>query len=659
MASHGMIIQGKTVQAARLLARQLMHAEEQQLSIEVLDRGRYGLFGLFGRPAVIRVTARAVDDAREERPKQLEADRDGSAMVEGGLLRISDPVGRGKPVILIPGQGVLLRVNGVPVKNAREILPGEEVAVDTVSEVQSARVEVQVAPDGLTASVIVKPGITIHYELLDREPANVLQLNAKRLEERVPVLTSAQVEEALLERGVNFGLDREAIEQAAAAADGQPHVVARGEPVREGQDGFVEYLFSREPLQVPLEDEERVNYWDRYIFPSVQEGQVLATLHPPVEGKAGRKVTEEIIRPRAVRRATLRVKEGVTVSEDGRQAIALLPGRPVLEGYREPALRVVQLMVHPGDVDLRSGNLLFRGDILILGNVHPSMQVAAHGNLAVMGNAEGSLLMAGGSIFGRGSLIRCQVRAGGLRVFYNRLAPRLAALGDVLESLLREVRKVKEQMVARRRVVTNLDRRKLVALLVERRKQEITSLVEDYAAALKKADIPFPPVVRELLTGVGELIRNRDVTGPAPEELDSLASKKNEIEQLLHSLPEQPGDLFCSYAQNSTLEASGNIVVDGQGCFNSHLTAGQKASVLGTFRGGEISAGEEIRVVKVGSPGPSVGKASLRVPATGTIILRQVYPEAIVQVGQRSYLFDKDQSRVRVRLSAQGQLLFE
>ncbi|MEW6107312.1 MAG: FapA family protein, partial [Bacillota bacterium] len=359
MGSKEVVVRGRTVEEARLIASKTLQVDESQLRIEVLSKGRKGFFGFFKRPAAIRVTVVPPKKSQEGQNRRYEPELDGTAGVSGGRLRVWGPRGKGQPAVVIPTPGVILRVNGVAIRSPRPISQDDEVDVETVEEVHSARVEVEVSGDGFIASVRVTPQVTVRHELVDQAPQNVLQLLTRPHEERVKVITPAQIEEALKAKGVTFGLDHEEIRRAADAADGIPRVVARGEPVQEGRNGFVEYLFDWKPTEIVYEEEARADYRERYVYPSVKEGDVLAVLHPPVAGTPGKKVTGEVVLPRPVREAVLRVKDGVKLSEDGRKAVAVIAGRPVLEGRWVPYLRVVRLMVHSGNIDIKSGNVRF------------------------------------------------------------------------------------------------------------------------------------------------------------------------------------------------------------------------------------------------------------------------------------------------------------
>ncbi|MGE5587959.1 MAG: flagellar assembly protein A [Clostridia bacterium] len=659
MGSKEVVVRGRTVEDARLIASKTLKVDESQLRIEVVSRGRKGFFGFFKRPAAIRVTVVPQKKSQEGQNCGYEPELDGTAGVSEGRLRVWGPRGKGEPAVVIPTSGVILRVNGVVVHSPRPISQDDEVDIETVEEVHSARVEVEISDDGFIASVRVSQQVTIRHELMDQGPQNVLQLLTRRHEERAKVITPAQIEEALKAKGVTVGLDYEEILRAADAADGIPRVVARGEPVKEGRNGFVEYLFNRKPTEIVHEEEERADYWERYVYPSVKEGDVLAVLHPPVPGTPGKKVTGEMVMPRPVSEAVLRVKDGVKLSEDGRRAVAVIAGRPVLEGRWVPYLRVVRLMVHSGNIDIKSGNVRFWGDLLILGNVTEGAEVSAHGDITIIGDATGAALRAGGKVVCRGNLIGSRVHAGGLKSLYSRLAPILNDLQEILGWIIQETTRIQQHPSNRRRLKKG-DINRIVRLFIERKKKELDAIATEYTIALQAADLPFPPAIRELVQDIARITLGPvGRTEPIPDDLKSILEKKEEVDYLLDSLPDQPGDILCSYVQNSVLEASGSIIVTNEGCFDSTLRSGKQVEVKGVFRGGKIQAMGSVFVKEAGSPGLSAGKVKIKAAEQSTIRILKVYPETTVQVGGRSHVFDKEGGSVRVYLGPKGDLTIE
>lgn len=667
MDAKEMIIRGKTVQDALLIARETLGVDEDQLQVEVLGEGQQGFLGLLRRPAVIRVTVHPPNQSHICQNQDNRPDCDGTVEVRYGALYVCDAIGNGKPAVITPTPEVILRVNGVTVIELIPIHENDEIELDFQEEVYPAQIEIEIPDDCLTAHVKVTPQITIYNKLMDQDSQSMLELLTESHEVQTKTITPDQIKKALKDKGVVFGLDHSAIGEASEAADGVSKIVARGKPVQQGRNGFVEYLFDSDPVKIVYDEDERADYWERYIFPSVKKGDVLAVLHPADPGVVGMKVTGEEIPPEPVYEDVIRAKDGVKISDNGQEAIATISGRPLIEGSGITYLRVTQLMTHPGDVDMTSGNLRFWGDLLILGNVTGGMQVSALGDVTVKGNVTGATIRAGSKVVCQGSVIKSEITAGGLTTLYNQLASLVGELGTLIDDTIREATEVHEHLLSSKELRTGSDGRLdqsamagIVRLIIKKKAKSIETLINEYSVTLDTTDLPFPPVINEFIQTIKELTDNAgNPDCYSLEALGGILEKKQEVTYLLESLPDRPNDIVCNYVQNSNFEAAGDINVTDKGGFYSNLRAGRDVSVRGVFRGGEILADGNVSVNEAGSPRVSSGDVKIKVAGESTVKIHKAFPETIVQVGNRSHYVKKEQACLKVQLGTNGDIVLE
>jgi len=648
------LVHGDNLKEAHMVVQNLLEEHESIMHTEILTKGRRGFWGFFRKPATIKVIINAGQSRGYQ--KQQEREQDGMAEISEGVLKVYGPSGGRKKAVIIPAAGAILRVNGVPTRGSRQVGEDEEVEVELIKNIGEAKLEVEISKDNLIAGVRITPQITIFHQLVDQSRQNVLQLitHQQKIEKRV--ITFTEVEEALQAYGVSFGIDHNEIQKAIAAADGDWWVVARGQPVHQGKDGFVEYMFQCEPVEIKYGEEEWVNYWERYTFPGVREGEVLAVLHPAQEGLPGKDVTGKDILPKPIKEAYLQVKDGVKISDDGCKAIATISGRPVLEGYRKKYIKIVKCMIHPGDVDIKSGNLRFEGDLMILGNVKETMQVAAYGEITIMGNAADAVIQAGGKIFCRGKFFGSKVRAGGLTSFYNRVSKLLDKLDEILDWIMKESIRVREYSLHENKL-DEVYLNEIVVYLIDYKKAELEKLLNEYISIIEEQDIPFPSTIKDLVPAIKNLISSRwrkDIS--IYDEVNSIREKNQNITKILEAIPEEACDIYCSYAQGSILETNCNIIVGGQGCYQSSLIAGKQIRVNGTFRGGEMLANQDILVDEAGSEGMSAGKIKIKTSDKAIVTLNKVHPETIVRLGNQSYLFEEEMERVKMYVGVEGKI---
>ena len=96
---------------------------------------------------------------------------------------------------------------------------------------------------------------------------------------------------------------------------------------------------------------------------------------------------------------------------------------------------VLPELVHTGDVDLISGNIAFKGDVLISGDVEGGMEVKASGNIRVGGLVSRARIQAEGAILVRGNILTSVVIAGGVPSYMNEILPHIRTLADGLRKL--------------------------------------------------------------------------------------------------------------------------------------------------------------------------------------------------------------------------------
>ncbi len=91
----------------------------------------------------------------------------------------------------------------------------------------------------------------------------------------------------------------------------------------------------------------------------------------------------------------LAVGKNVKLSEDGLSALAEINGQVLLLGGK---INVEPIYTVPGDVNLRTGNILFLGTVVVRGNVEDGFSVKAAGNIEVFGSVGKCTLDAEGDI---------------------------------------------------------------------------------------------------------------------------------------------------------------------------------------------------------------------------------------------------------------------
>ncbi len=212
------------------------------------------------------------------------------------------------------------------------------------------------------------------------------------------------LEEVLRGSGVIYGVRRDVLERMVKNQIYNHEVaVAAGVPSREGVDGFFDYHFNRNPDGKPtILADGSVDYWSINKVEIVQEGQVIATYHPAVPGTDGMTVKGKTLLAKRARELPPLKGKGFTRAEDNLSYVADFDGKIELQNDRVVVSQVYEIA---GNADLSVGNIDFRGDVIIHGNVCTGVSIKASGNITVDGIVEAARLWAGKDIILRGGMM--------------------------------------------------------------------------------------------------------------------------------------------------------------------------------------------------------------------------------------------------------------
>lgn len=240
--------------------------------------------------------------------------------------------------------------------------------------------EVRISPDEMEASLyLIKPEEKTEY-------------------------TMADLLELLQKHHITFGIDMKAVELMQKGAIYQREVcVARGIRPVDGQDGYYLYNFDMDLNRKPtVREDGSVDYWSVHAVELVEAGQVIATYNEPISGQDGTTVTGKPIKAKRGRPLPPIAGKGFSRSEDGNTYTADVTGKIEMLNNRIIISSVYEVR---GDVDLRTGNIDFRGDVVIHGNVTAGAVVKASGTITVDGICEACTLEAGKGILLRGGVL--------------------------------------------------------------------------------------------------------------------------------------------------------------------------------------------------------------------------------------------------------------
>ena len=178
--------------------------------------------------------------------------------------------------------------------------------------------------------------------------------------------------------------------------------IAKGKKAVDGQDGFVEDLFSRnQSIKLKENQQGQVDYKNLGTFSPIKKNDVICKITKAVAGEPGITVKGKSLKAYNGKEAVIPRGEGTVLSDDG---LSLLAGTDGFITFERGNFIVKQKMFVEGNVDSSTGNIVFNGDVEVKGDVNAGFTIDVTGNIKIFGVVEGAILKAGGDISLKGGV---------------------------------------------------------------------------------------------------------------------------------------------------------------------------------------------------------------------------------------------------------------
>ncbi|MGI6332241.1 MAG: DUF342 domain-containing protein [Zhaonellaceae bacterium] len=566
----------------------------------------------------------------------------GTVAVLDGKVVVTDPEPGGNVAIIIPGEHVQIFVNGELIESPQEVRSTDKISLLPNTREPSWEIETRVSSDGMRGFARLHQQNGEIYKVPDQAPAQQLVIDGVLTGFNKPKIEVDEVIRLLNENKIVYGLMPEMIQLAIDSNSSEEFIVAKGQEPQPGVNGYIDCLFKKKRKGKKEDNGAPLVHVHDVI--SVEPGERLVEIVPPKPGKSGMNVYGNVVESPPAKKAKLVVGKGVQLTADEKGAIALISGRPVLKGNN---LAVYPSYTLTGDIDTKTtGQIKFKGDLVIKGNVLDGMKIDATGKVLISGYVANSTIHAGGDIIIERNLVGGTVRAGGVASICQRLLSNLKSLVSSLKLLAPAVAQLKTHpSVARNKDLKHLGDGVLIKMLFNTKFSKVpplfTNIDEDLEQLIQYYESPELEGFRKFFEEA-----NKKICARVPVELNtvekidgyirSFTSEADKVQGIILTHSEENARLLVAYVQNSTVESSGDVVVTGKGCYNSNIYAGGNVEIYnqpGVFRSGEISACGNVKVRELGSEAETI--TSVTLPKGKWLIADKVYPGVIIKAGIR------------------------
>jgi len=391
-------VEGKTLEAALADAAMQLQTPLSRIEYEVLERGSPGVFSVGSKPwkvkAYVAARKQKVELPRESSDYGAEhleeipvvKDSDGDCFVrlapEGALLKVVAPIGRGKK---IADRQAFEQLEARAVRDYDAALVKEAVRQASGDYVKVGEYISNPSNDALVTVDITDQEMKAFAILTPPGPGGC-DLSKEAI---LSFLRNSRVVFGVLDDALQTLEDKPVYRS--------PFLVAEGAKAVNGKDAAVTFNFETDKNKMRLKEasDGKVNFKELGLIQNVVAGQPLARKSPPEQGKPGRTVTGKVIPARNGKDIPPPVGRNVHLAEDGITIMADLNGQVTFIGGK---INVEEILTVQGDVSMKTGNVMFLGTVIVLGNVEDGFSVKASGNIEIRGNVGKSEIIAEGDV---------------------------------------------------------------------------------------------------------------------------------------------------------------------------------------------------------------------------------------------------------------------
>ncbi|MCR4945304.1 MAG: FapA family protein [Clostridium sp.] len=466
--------------------------------------------------------------------------------------------------------------------------------------------------------------------------------------EMPPRFTREEIVKMLNDKGIVYGINLEEIDKVLSLENPKGFLVAEGKRVIDDENDSIKVYFEKTRRNVEAESKDQIDYKNLYSIVNVKVGEVIGELVHGKEGEDGIDLFGQDRKRKKKKKLSIGAKQGCSI--DGDKVIAAIEGRPDMKNGMFSVNKVFEAK---NDVDIKSGNIKFIGDVFVSGSVKDGMKVEAGNCIQINKNVECAKLVSEGEVIVSGSSINSKIIGGADTIGIKEHAEFLEEYKKEINLIIKTIKEIRDKHIINEKKADG----EIIKLLLESKYRDLLDkskeILKDNTFNNELMD-KIKQYLREKIIGSGALgIKYYD------ELYDLIKCIDNEV-QLEINKTSSPVDVYLNYCQDTEVKTTGNIFITGKGQYVSNLSAECNIEFLkdgAVARGGILKAGKDIKARIVGSIAGVT--TTLIVPEDGVISADIAYQNSKFIIGSKQYLLQKSSKEVKAYMNNKGEIVVD
>lgn len=589
------------------------------------------------------------DVTEDEKLSNIENEAHKGIKVENGEIIIENLDYKSNETAMIhPCNGIKLLINGEECTSKTAVTALDNIEVEYVIKECSRKIDITTSEDKMEAYITINYFPEYSFELVDKLCCRDLKLETKKKKgEYPPKYTYDELLTILKENNIVYGLLNDKINEISENDFVSNELIAQGDKVVEDIPDVVNVFFESDKKKVLKDENAKIDYRNMYSISNINAGEVLAEKVDGVQGKDGKNIFGKEIKRKTTKKINIKIGSGCKLEEN--KVISTIEGRPSCKSGIYSVNKIYELK----DVDIKTGNVDFIGDVEISGSIKSGTQVKAGNSVTVRKNVEEATIIASGQVNISANVLNSKISTGANDIDKKKHLEILKQYDSIIESLISYTQQIKNKNV----LDNNQSDGEIIKVLIESKFKNIprlSMLIVSFEKNNSSTDNEMISFIRKKIMGLGPI---------KIKKYSELYELKNMITDEIEILEEEiviPVDVYMDYAQDSTIEASGNVIITGKGQYVSKITALNNIEFTqagAVCRGGVLHAKGEIKLKTVGSIAGVLTR--LEVSKKGCITADIAYQNTVFCFGEKQFTLDIASKNVKAYLGKDGMIVVD